>query len=68
VKDERMIHMANQIALFFQTSPPDEAVAGVAKHLKLYWEPRMLRQLYAYIGSGGAGLHNLVLEAAKTLH
>lgn len=59
--------MANQIAQFFQTSPHDEAVTSVAKHLKLYWEPRMLRQLYAYIGEGGVGLHNIVLDAAKTL-
>jgi len=62
-----MVHMANQIAQFFQASPHDEAVTSVAKHLKLYWEPRMLRQLYAYIGEGGVGLHNIVLDAAKTL-
>ena len=68
MKDERMVHMANQIALFFQTEPQDEAVAHVANHLKLFWEPRMLRQLHAFIADGGTGLHNLVLEAAKTLH
>ena len=62
-----MVHMANQIAQFFQTSPPDQAAAGVADHLKQFWEPRMLRQLHAYIAGGGAGLHNLVLDAAKTL-
>ena len=63
-----MVHMANQIAQFFQTEPSDEATAHVANHLKLFWEPRMLRQLRAFIAGGGAGLHNLVLEAAKTLH
>jgi formate dehydrogenase subunit delta len=62
-----MIHMANQIALFFRASPHDEAVAGVATHLKQFWEPRMLRQLYAYVGEGGVGLHELVLDAAKSL-
>jgi formate dehydrogenase subunit delta len=62
-----MIHMANQIALFFQSSPQDEAVAGVASHLKQFWEARMLRQLQAYIAEGGDGLHGLVLDAAKTL-
>jgi formate dehydrogenase subunit delta len=67
VKSERMVHMANQIALFFQPSPHGEAVAGVATHLKQFWEPRMMRQLHAYIAEGGAGLHDLVLEAAKTL-
>ena len=68
MKDERMVHMANQIALFFQTEPQDEAVTHVAGHLKQFWEPRMLRQLHAFIADGGAGLHNLVLEAAKKLH
>jgi len=67
VKSERMIHMANQIALFFQSSPHDEAVAGVAGHLKQFWEARMLRQLHAHIAEGGTGLHDLVLDAAKTL-
>ena len=67
MKSERMVHMANQIALFFQLSPHDEAVAGVADHLKQFWEPRMLRQLHAHVAEGGAGLHALVLDAAKTL-
>jgi len=62
-----MVHMVNQIALFFQSSPHDEAVAGVRNHLKQFWEPRMLRQLLAYITAGGTGLHELVLDAAKTL-
>jgi formate dehydrogenase subunit delta len=67
VTPEHMVHMVNQIALFFQSSPRDEAVSGVASHLKQFWEPRMLRQLHAYITAGGAGLHELVLDAAKIL-
>jgi formate dehydrogenase subunit delta len=67
VTPERMVHMVNQIALFFQSSPHDEAVANVADHLKHFWEPRMMRQLHAYIAEGGAGLHQLVLDAAKRL-
>jgi formate dehydrogenase subunit delta len=67
VTPEHMVHMVNQIALFFQSSPHDEAVAGIAEHLKLFWEPRMLRQLRAHIAEGGEGLHVLVLDAAKTL-
>jgi formate dehydrogenase subunit delta len=67
VTPERMVHMANQIALFFQSSPHDEAVAGVASHLKQFWEQRLLCQLQDYIAEGGAGLHELVLDAAKSL-
>ena len=62
---EHMVHMANQIALYFAAYPHQEAVAGVADHLKKFWEPRMRRQLNEYIAHGGAGLHALVLEAAK---
>ena len=62
---EHMVHMANQIALFFAAYPHQEAVAGVADHLKKFWEPRMRRQLNEYIAHGGPGLHALVLEAAK---
>ena len=64
---EKMVHMANQIALFFAGYPHDEAVAGVADHLKKFWEPRMRRQIIAYVEGGGAGLHELVPEAVRQL-
>jgi formate dehydrogenase subunit delta len=63
---EKMVHMANQIALFFAGYPQDEAVAGVADHLKKFWEPRMRRQLLDYLASGGADLHPLVVRAARS--
>jgi formate dehydrogenase subunit delta len=62
-----MVHKANQISLFFASYPRDEAVAGVADHLKKFWEPRMRRQLMAYIDAGGAGLHELVAPAVALL-
>jgi len=62
-----MVHMANQIALFFVSVPHEEAVAGVTSHLKNFWERRMLRQLHEHVAAGGAGLHPLVLEAEKRL-
>ena len=60
---EHMIHMANQIALYFASYPHDEAVAGVKDHLEKFWERRMMDQLLAYAASGGGGLHELVREA-----
>jgi formate dehydrogenase subunit delta len=62
-----MVHMANQIALYFAPYPHDEAVAGVTDHLQKFWEPRMRRQLHEYVAKGGGGLHELVLEAEKQL-
>jgi formate dehydrogenase subunit delta len=67
MKTEHMVHMANQIAAFFAAYPEDEAVAGVADHLKKFWEPRMRKQLFEYVAAGGAGLHTLVLAAVKQL-
>jgi formate dehydrogenase subunit delta len=64
---DTMIYQVNQIARFFSTEPHDEAVEHIAKHLKQFWEPRMLRRLYAHVAEGGAGLHTLVLESADLL-
>ena len=62
-----MVHKVNSIAQFFAAYPREEAVAGVADHLRRFWEPRMREQLLRYIAEGGAGLHELVLAAAERL-
>jgi formate dehydrogenase subunit delta len=67
MKAEHMVHNANQIALFFASYPREEALAGVADHLKKFWERRMLKQLEDYVAEGGGGLHELVLEAVKRI-
>jgi formate dehydrogenase subunit delta len=64
---ELMIHMVNQIALFFASYPKEDAVAGIADHLKKFWEPRMRRQIIEYAAQGGGGLHEFALEAVKQL-
>ncbi len=63
-----MIHKANSIAQFFEAYSHEEAVAGVANHIQMYWVPRMRQQLHDYIAAnGGTGLHATVIEAAKRL-
>ncbi|MBN3739785.1 MULTISPECIES: formate dehydrogenase subunit delta [Burkholderia] len=43
-----LIDMANQIGAFFESMPDrDEALAGIADHLRRFWEPRMRRALLA---------------------
>ena len=56
--------MANQITAFFAAYPKSEAVDGIAKHVHLFWDPRMRNQLKTFIDKGGAGLEPLFLEAA----
>ena len=67
MEENRMVHRANQIALFFAGYPHDEAVAGVTDHLKRFWERRMRQQIIEYVAKGGTGLHELALEAVKQL-
>lgn len=67
MKPATMVHDANGIALFFATYPHEEAVAGVADHIRKYWERRMRDQIEEYVANGGAGLHPLILEALKRL-
>jgi formate dehydrogenase subunit delta len=67
MKTERMVHDANQIALYFASYPREEAVAGVLDHLKKFWEKRMRQQIVDYVAHGGGGLHELAVEAVKRL-
>ncbi|HTX16102.1 MAG TPA: formate dehydrogenase subunit delta [Candidatus Baltobacteraceae bacterium] len=67
MEPQHMVHMANQIALFFAAYPKDEAVAGVTDHFQKFWEPRMRKQIIEYVAQGGAGLNELALEAVKHL-
>lgn len=62
-----MVHNANQIALFFASYPREEAIVGVAGHLRLFWVPRMRRQIIDYVAAGGEGLHEIAVEAVKRL-
>jgi formate dehydrogenase subunit delta len=67
MQPDRLVRMANQIAAYFSAYPHDEAVTGVADHLKQFWEPRMLNQIKTYVAEGGRGLHDLVPAAVRRL-
>jgi formate dehydrogenase subunit delta len=59
--------MANQIGTFFRSQGPDKAVTGTAEHIKKFWDPRMLKQIFAHLDAGGAGLDPNVREAINRL-
>lgn len=61
---DKLVYMANQIAVFFQTRQHDEAVDGIAEHINNFWEPRMREQFFEIVETGGDGLMPLVVEAA----
>ena len=64
---EKLVRMANQIADFFRTQPDEAAVAGVADHIKSFWNPVMRRQIYAHLDAGGEGLGDLALRGLQQL-
>ena len=67
MKTEHLISMVNRIGQFFQAMPDhDEALEGIAMHVKRFWEPRMRRELLEYVDSqGGKGVEPVVLEALR---
>lgn len=62
---EKILHMANQIALFMESKPHAEGVDLFASHINDFWEPRMRRQFFEIVDNGGIGLRPLVMEAAS---
>jgi formate dehydrogenase subunit delta len=68
VDEHNMLHKANVIAAFFAGYPHDEAAAGIANHIRMYWVPRMRAQLIDYVEAHGSeGLHELVPDAVSLL-
>jgi formate dehydrogenase subunit delta len=65
---EKLVYMANQIGRFFAHQPEEKAVAGIADHLKRFWDPRMRNAIFDHVDGGGEGLQPLVLRAVLSLH
>ena len=62
-----LIKKANNIGSFFASEPDrTKGVKAIAEHIRSFWEPRMRREILAYIDASGTGLDALVLEALKT--
>ncbi len=65
--DQRLVYMANQIGKFFAAKPHDLAVAGVAKHIADFWDPRMRQRIRAHLAAGGEGLDPITRQAVAAL-
>jgi formate dehydrogenase subunit delta len=64
---DKLVYMANQIGKFFAHQGEEKAVAGIADHIKKFWDPRMRAQIFAIVDAGGAGLDPNTLRAVETL-
>ncbi len=61
------LRLATDIAVQFQYLPAEEGASAVANHIRLFWDPRMRRQLDAALGEEGVETHPLVVRAAGLL-
>ncbi len=66
-KIDKLVHMANQIGDFYAAMPEGEAIEGVATHLSRFWTPKMIREIVAFAGHGGAGLNPIAGRAVEAL-
>ncbi|KAB0678853.1 formate dehydrogenase subunit delta [Aureimonas leprariae] len=66
---DKLVHMANQIALFCASNPAGaRQTANVADHINKFWDPRMREKLIAKAESGEtADMHPLVVEAIPAI-
>ena len=60
-----LVHMANQIGEFFSAYPDrEEALEGIANHIRKFWEPRMRLKLFESMDQGSTGeLSELVSQS-----
>jgi len=63
-KIDRLVRMANQIGDFYASMPEQE---GAASHLRLYWTPKMIREIIAFADEGHPGLNAIAARAVDSL-
>ena len=67
--NQNLIDMANRIGDFFDSMPDrDEALTGIADHIRRFWEPRMRRTLLASLDEGRGEALSAIVREAIALH
>jgi formate dehydrogenase subunit delta len=66
-KVDKLVRMANQIGAAFGALPESEAAASAAGHVRLYWTPKMIREIVAFADLGKPGLDMVAANAIKIL-
>lgn len=69
MKEQHLIEMANRIGEFFESMPErDEAVTGIAEHIRHFWEPRMRRVILAALDNANACTMREIVREALCAH
>ncbi len=64
-----LVHMANQIGEFFSAYPDrNEALEGIANHIRKFWEPRMRLKLIESMDQGLTGDMSDLVTQSLTMH
>jgi formate dehydrogenase subunit delta len=66
-KLDKLVFMANQIGDYFAAMPEHEAIEGTASHLRLYWTPKMIREIIVVADQGHSGLNSIAARAIESL-
>jgi formate dehydrogenase subunit delta len=65
---EQLVRMANDIGNFFHAQPNrEEAIAGIANHIKSYWTRRMREKIFLQMTQDDGALDELPREALRRL-
>ena len=65
MNDKSIARLLAGIADFYRAYPREEAVAGIADHIRAFWDPRMRAALASALASGAEGFDPLCREAAE---
>ncbi|MGF6921013.1 formate dehydrogenase subunit delta [Paraburkholderia sp. 40] len=67
--NQNLIDMANRIGDFFESMPDhEEALTGIADHIRRFWEPRMRRALLAALDTSNEGTLCQIVQEALAGH
>lgn len=64
---EKLVYMANQIAINFGVLGEAEAISAVVGHIHDFWDPRMKSLIFAHLDAGGEGLNPVARAALSRL-
>jgi formate dehydrogenase subunit delta len=67
-ESQHLVQMANDIGNFFRAQEKrEDAIAGIANHIRNFWTRRMREKLAEQLRHGDAGLDELPREALRRL-
>lgn len=61
------VRLVNEIAAQFQHRPAEQAAQEIAHHIRMFWDPRMKRELLRCAAADPDSLDPLALAASKEI-